>query len=112
MRKEQSHKETKVSSDSVIQNSLEKGKKVTIDSILDHDKQIGIGGDVVIDTGSLGKALGKGLKVALADQREEIIVFIDELDKDIEMLDNIQYDLGYEQALKDIKRFIENDLLK
>ena len=58
------------------------------------------------------KKLDKYTKQALADQREEIIVFINELDKDIEMIDNIQYNLGYEQALKDIKRFIENDLLK
>ena len=53
------------------QNSLEKGKSRAIDLILKSDKQIGIGGDIVIDTGNMGIAIHKGIEVALANQQVE-----------------------------------------
>ena len=128
MTKKQSHKETKVSSDSVIQNSLEKGIQYLKDTKISNrytiqqqiEKAINIA--LADQKQELSKRFTEllmekqdnilELNKQLADQRQEIITFIDELDKDIEMIDNIQYNLGYEQALKDIKRFIENDLLK
>jgi len=39
---------------------------------------------------------------------EEILNILDEYDKDIDVVDNIQYTLGYDQALKDLKQEIKS----